>query len=211
MGATGMWLRKPEGSPTSDPPVLVVVEGADRRTIVLDHFPFTIGRRTDRDLVMADPRVSREHAQFSREADGTYLVDQGSRHGTFVNGERVNRRKLGRNDRVEFGVQNAGYVLFSPDRSPSSAAQQFLSQFSTWKPATGAGSDLEMLNVFLEAARKLNTSGVLDDVLQTLLEAALRLTHAERGFVFLRHPDGELRLTAGRDKNGESITDDSTI
>jgi serine phosphatase RsbU (regulator of sigma subunit) len=191
--------------------VLVVVEGADRRTVMLDHYPFTIGRRTDRDLVMADPRVSREHAQFVRETDGTYVTDQGSRHGTFVNGVRVERQKLSRNDRVEFGAQGSAYVLFSPDRSPSSAAQQFLSQFSTWKPASGAGSDLEMLNVFLEAARKLNTSGVLDDVLHTLLEAALRLTHAERGFVFLRRPDGELYLAAGRDKKGERITDDSTI
>ncbi len=211
MGATGMWLRKLDTASTGDPLVLVVVEGSDRRTLVLEHFPFTVGRRTDRDLVMADPRVSREHAQFIREPDGTYIVDQSSRHGTFVNGERVNRRKLARNDRVEFGVQGAAYALFSPDRSPSSAAQQFLSQFSTWKPATGTGSDLEMLNVFLEAARKLNTSGVLDDVLHALLEAALRLTHAERGFVFLRQPNGELRLAAGRDKKGESINDDSTI
>jgi phosphoserine phosphatase RsbU/P len=211
MSTTGMWVRKVEPSSTSDPLVLVVVEGADRRTLVLDHYPFTIGRRADRDLVMGDPRVSREHAQFVRETDGTYIVDQGSRHGTFLNGERVNRRKLARNDRVEFGVQGAAYVLFSPDRSPSSAAQQFLSQFSTWKPASGAGSDLEMLNVFLEAARKLNTSGVLDDVLHTLLEAALRLTHAERGFVFLRQQDGELQLAAGRDKSGERIDDDSTI
>ena len=211
MGATGMWVRKLDSASTGDPLVLVVVEGTDRRTLVLEHFPFTVGRRTDRDLVMADPRVSREHAQFVRESDGTYIVDQSSRHGTFVNGERVDRRKLARNDRVEFGVQGAAYALFSPDRSPSSAAQQFLSQFSSWKPATGAGSDLEMLNVFLEAARKLNTSGVLGDVLQTLLEAALRLTHAERGFVFLRDPDGELRLAAGRDKKGESIHDDSAI
>jgi len=211
MGATGMWVRKLDSASTGDPLVLVVVEGTDRRTLVLEHFPFTVGRRTDRDLVMADPRVSREHAQFVRELDGTYIVDQSSRHGTFVNGERVDRRKLARNDRVEFGLQGAAYALFSPDRSPSSAAQQFLSQFSSGKPATGAGSDLEMLNVFLEAARKLNTSGVLDDVLQTLLEAALRLTHAERGFVFLRDPDGELRLAAGRDKKGESIHDDSAI
>jgi serine phosphatase RsbU (regulator of sigma subunit) len=206
-----MWVRKLDTASTGDPLVLVVVEGSDRRTLVLEHFPFTVGRRTDRDLVMADPRVSREHAQFIREPDGTYIVDQSSRHGTFVNGERVDRRKLARNDRVEFGLQGAAYALFSPDRSPSSAAQQFLSQFSSWKPATGAGSDLEMLNVFLEAARKLNTSGVLDDVLQTLLEAALRLTHAERGFVFLRDSDGELRLAAGRDKKGESIHDDSAI
>ncbi len=211
MGATGMWQRKVDTSSTSDPLVLVVVEGTERRTIVLDHYPFTIGRRTDRDLVMADPRVSREHAQFVRETDGVYIIDQGSRHGTYVNAERINRRKLNRNDHIEFGVQGGAHVLFSPDRSPTSAAQQFLSQFSTWKPAAGAGSDLEMLNVFLEAARKLNTSGVLDDVLTALLEAALRLTRAERGFVFLRHPDGELRLAAGRDKDGESITDDSGI
>ncbi len=211
MGATGMWSRKADPASTADPQVLVVVEGADRRTVVLDHFPFTVGRRTDRDLVMADPRVSREHAQFISEADGVYIVDQGSRHGSFVNGERINRRKLARNDHVEFGVQGGPHVLFSPDRSPTSAAQQFLSQFSTWKPAAGAGSDLEMLNVFLEAARKLNTSGVLDDVLNALLEAALRLTRAERGFVFLRQSDGELHLAAGRDKNGERISDDSTI
>jgi serine phosphatase RsbU (regulator of sigma subunit) len=211
MGATGMWQRKVDSSSTSDPLVLVVVEGSDRRTLVLDHYPFTIGRRTDRDLVMADPRVSREHAQFVRENDGVYIVDQGSRHGTYVNAERINRRKLNRNDHIEFGVQGGAHVLFSPDRSPTSAAQQFLSQFSTWKPAAGAGSDLEMLNVFLEAARKLNNVGVLDDVLSALLEAALRLTRAERGFVFLRQPDGELRLAAGRGKEGESITDDSGI
>jgi len=211
MGATGMWQRRVDTSSTSDPMVLVVVEGTERRTIVLDHYPFTIGRRTDRDLVMADPRVSREHAQFVREMDGIYIIDQGSRHGTYVNAERINRRKLSRNDHIEFGVQGGAHVLFSPDRSPTSAAQQFLSQFSTWKPAAGAGSDLEMLNVFLEAARKLNTSGVLDDVLTALLEAALRLTRAERGFVFLRHSDGELRLAAGRDKDGQTILDDSGI
>src|ERR1035441_10889848 len=105
----------------------------------------------------------------------------------------------------------ASFVLFNPDRSVSSVAQQFISQFSSWKPSSGAGSDFEMLNVFLEAARKLNSTGVLEDVLHTLLEASLRLTKAERGFVFLRDPLGELRMAAGRDKNGGVIDDDSTI
>jgi phosphoserine phosphatase RsbU/P len=211
MGATGMWMRKLDLSTGSDPIVLVVVEGTDRRNIVLDHFPFTVGRRTDRDLVLTDPRVSREHAVFMRENDGIYLDDQNSRQGTFVNGERTARRKLLRNDRLEFGVVGGSFVLFNPDRSVSSVAQQFISQYSSWKPSSGAGSDIEMLNVFLEAARKLNSVGVLEEVLQTLLEAALRLTQAERGFVFLRDPLGELRMAAGRDKSGDVITDDSTI
>src|SRR5271165_4101697 len=211
MGATGIWMRKLDVSTGSDPMVLVVVEGTDRRNIVLDHFPFTVGRRTDRDLVLTDPRVSREHALFMRENDGIYLENQSTRQTTFVNGEQITRRKLLRNDRLEFGVQGASFVLFNPDRSVSSVAQQFISQFSSWKPSSGAGSDFEMLNVFLEAARKLNSTGVLEDVLHTLLEASLRLTKAERGFVFLRDPMNELRLAAGRDKNGDAIYDDTTI
>ena len=211
MGATGMWVRKLDLSTGSDPLTVVIVEGTDRRNLVMDHFPFTVGRRTDRDLVLTDPRVSREHAQFMRENDGIYIEDQNSRQGTFVNGERTTRKKLTRNDRLEFGVQGASFVLFNPDRSVSSIAQQFISQFSSWKPSTGAGSDFEMLNVFLEAARKLNSTNVLEDVLQTLLEASLRLTKAERGFVFLRDPGGEMRMVAGRDKDGEVIHDDSTI
>jgi len=210
MGATGMWMRKLDLSTGSDPLVLVVMEGTDRRNVVLDHFPFTVGRRTDRDLVLTDPRVSREHAVLMRENDGIYLENQSARQTTFVNGEQITRRKLVRNDRLEFGVQGASFALFNPDKV-SSVAQQFISQFSSWKPSSGAGSDFEMLNVFLEAARKLNSTGVLEDVLQTLLEASLRLTKAERGFVFLRDPLGELRMAAGRDKTGEVIVDDSTI
>jgi phosphoserine phosphatase RsbU/P len=212
MGATGIWRRTLDNTTSSDSTVLVVVEGTERRTLLLDHFPFTVGRRTDRDLVLADPRVSREHAHLVREPDGIYLVDQNSRQGTFVNNEKVSRHKLMRNDRMEFGVRGAAFVMYNPDRSPSSVGQQVLSQLSTWKPATGAGSELEMLNVFLETARKLNNVGVLEDVLQTLLEASLRLTQAERGFVFLREgPGGELRLAAGRERNGEVIMDDTTI
>ncbi len=212
MGATGMWRRTLDNTTSSDPMILVVVEGTERRTLLLDHFPFTVGRRTDRDLVLADPRVSREHAQIVREDGGIYLVDQNSRQGTFVNNEKVSRQKLVRNDRIEFGVRGAAFVMYNPDRSPSSIGQQVLSQLSTWKPAIGAGSELEMLNVFLETARKLNNVGVLEDVLQTLLEASLRLTQAERGFVFLREgADGELKLAAGRERNGDVIMDDSTI
>ena len=211
MGATGMWKRSFDFSTGSDPMTLVLVEGTDRRKLVLDHFPFTVGRLKDRDLVLTDLRVSREHARFTRENDGIYIEDT-SRQGTFVNNERTTRRRLVRNDRIEFGVQGGSFVLFNPDRSDSSIAQQFISQFSSWKPSTGTGSDLEMLNVFLEAARKLNNTNVLEDVLFTLLEASLRLTKAERGFVFLRNAvSGELRLAAGRAKDGEAIYDDSTI
>src|ERR1051326_8542794 len=78
-------------------------------------------------------------------------------------------------------------------------------------PASTGSSDLEKLRLFLEAARKLNTTGVLSDVLITLLDSTLRLTKAERGYVFLRDDAGKLQLAAGRNAKGEVLTDDSSI
>jgi len=191
-------------------PVLVFVQGNEQRNIALDHTPFSVGRKVDKDLVIADPRVSRDHAIITSENGTFFVVDQSSKHGTFVNGERVQRRTLERNDRVEFGVRDVAYVIFNPQHASSNTAREFLSQISGIHISTEA-TDLEKLTLFLEAARKLNTIGVLDEILVTLLDATLRLTRAERGYVFMKSEDGALRLAAGRNSKGEPLLDDKTI
>jgi len=45
----------------------------------------------------------------------------------------------------------------------------------------------------------------------TLIESTLRLTGAERGYVFLLEPAGKLRLAAGRNSVGATLLDDKTI
>ena len=191
-------------------PTLVFVQGNDQRTINLDHTPFTVGRKVDKDLVIADPRVSRDHALITSEDGQFCVVDQGSKHGTFVNGERIQRKTLERNDRVEFGVRDVSYVIFHPHHASSNTAREFLSQISGIQISTDT-TDLEKLTLFLEAARKLNTTGVLDEILVTLLDATLKLTRAERGYVFMRGEEGNLRLAAGRNSKGEPLLDDTTI
>jgi len=191
-------------------PTLVFVQGNDQRTINLDHTPFTVGRKVDKDLVIADPRVSRDHALITSEDGQFCVVDQGSKHGTFVNGERIQRKTLERNDRVEFGVRDVSYVIFHPHHASSNTAREFLSQISGIQISTDT-TDLEKLTLFLEAARKLNTTGVLDEILVTLLDATLKLTRAERGYVFMRDEENNLRLAAGRNSKGEPLLDDTTI
>src|SRR5882724_8596225 len=191
-------------------PVVIFVQGNDQQTLSLNHTPYTVGRKVDRDLVIPDPRVSREHAQIVAENGEFFVVDQGSKHGTFVNGERVDRRKLARNDRLEFGARDIAYLIFHPLHATSNTAREFLSQISGIQIAPEA-SDLEKLTLFLEAARKLNTIGVLDEILVTLIDATLRLTRAERGFIFLRDAEGKLTLAAGRNSKGEPLLDDKTI
>ena len=138
------------------------------------------------------------------------MVDQGSKHGTFLNGEKVERHKLQRNDRLEFGARDIAYLIFNPLHSTSNTAREFLSQISGIQIAPEA-SDLEKLTLFMEAARKLNTIGVLDEILMTLLDATLKLTRAERGYIFLKDSDGTLTLAAGRTQKGEPLLDDKTI
>jgi serine phosphatase RsbU (regulator of sigma subunit) len=191
-------------------PALVMVQGNEQKNIVLNRTPFSVGRKVDKDLVIADPRVSRDHALIMLEEDGFYLVDQGSKHGTFVNGERIQRQKLERNDRLEFGARDSTYAIFNPAHGTSNTAREFLSQISGIQISQEA-TDLEKLTLFLEAARKLNTAGVLDEILMTMLEVTLRLTRAERGYVFLKDDEGNLKLGAGRNSKGESLLDDKTI
>jgi phosphoserine phosphatase RsbU/P len=192
-------------------PTLIFVQGNEQRTINLDHSPYSVGRKVDKDLVIADPRVSRDHALIVSENGCFYVVDQGSKHGTFVNGERVQRHKLERNDRLEFGVRDVAYVIFHPlHLQTSNTAREFLSQISGMHISTET-TDLEKLTLFLEAARKLNTIGVLDEILVTLLDATLKLTRAERGYVFMKGEDGNLRLAAGRNAKDEPLLDDKTI
>jgi len=52
---------------------------------------------------------------------------------------------------------------------------------------------------------------VLDEILVTLLDATLKLTRAERGYIFMRDIDGTLTLAAGRNSKGEPLLDDKTI
>lgn len=196
----------------SSTPRLLLVTRGQTRTVPLEHIPFTVGRGADRDLVIADPRVSRKHASFLLEDNVYFIEDEQSKHGTFVNGMRVTtRRRLTAGDRLEFGVRGDVYVMFEAAGEEANVAREFLSQISGIEVRSGGSADLEKLRLFLEAARKLNTTGVVEEVLLTLVDSTLRITGAERGYVFLREPDGKLRLCVGRNAQGEVLEDDSTI
>lgn len=123
------------------PAKLVCDHGTERRVIPLDHVPFTIGRRTDSDLVITDARVSREHAAIQLEAADYVLVDSGTRHGTYVNGRKIDRHKLEPNDRIEFGAGGGPCVIFNGtaldgmDAGQEVAAASRVSIFSKLSPS----------------------------------------------------------------------------
>jgi len=54
----------------------------------------TIGRSSDQDLILPEPFVSRRHAVIHRLEGGYEVVDQGSSHGTYLNGQRTDKAVL---------------------------------------------------------------------------------------------------------------------
>ena len=68
----------------------------DKRSVV-------IGRSKDCDIRLADPNVSRRHAEVRQEGAAYWLLDLDSTNGTTVNGRRQQRAKLEATDRITVG------------------------------------------------------------------------------------------------------------
>ncbi|TMM32970.1 MAG: DUF2662 domain-containing protein [Actinobacteria bacterium] len=62
-----------------------------------------IGRSKDCDIQVADPNVSRRHAEVRQEGAAHWVVDLDSTNGTEVNGRRLKRAKLRPGDTITVG------------------------------------------------------------------------------------------------------------
>jgi len=184
---------------------LIIENGGMRRIVTLDHLPFTLGRGVDRDLTLSHPQVSRNHACIDRDSDGFFLTDTGSRHGTFANGMPVSTTRLRNGDRITLGTSQD--VLVFEETQEDISTRSLLKSLSL----SGSESDLETLSLFLKAAQSLNQRGALEDVLCTMLGYVIRLTCAERGFVFLGGSPEDFHLACGLDKTGKTITKSDDI
>ncbi|QGG96644.1 FhaA domain-containing protein [Actinomarinicola tropica] len=71
--------------------------------VVLGEYVVTIGRMPDSTVVLADPNVSRNHAEVRPQGDGYVVVDLGSTNGTRVNGVKVTQQELRDGDDLTFG------------------------------------------------------------------------------------------------------------
>jgi sigma-B regulation protein RsbU (phosphoserine phosphatase) len=177
-----------------------------------------IGRSPDQDLVLKEAYVSRRHALITRQNGHFELIDQNSSHGTFLNGNRVERATLKPGDGLQFGSLNAATFRFllpaGTSDSTSSLATDLLSALSVFAPTDRSipqpARDLEKLSFLLNAARQLNAGGAITDIFHVLLQLSLQLTGVERGFVFLLEGE-EMRLALGLRSDGSTVEEDPSV
>jgi phosphoserine phosphatase RsbU/P len=175
---------------------LHVSDSQGRRVVVLDRPQFLIGRRTAADLQIVSTDVSREHAEIIQD-EGRYLLrDRGSRYGTFVNGEQVTERVLEHGDRIRLGRTDAIELVFATDGAKTTG---FLD-------ASSDVTNLRQMAAILNGLRALGSGRVLDEVLTLVMDSALEVTKAERGFMMLANSDGELEFKIARGRGRTTLS-----
>jgi hypothetical protein len=97
-GSFRVWAELAEGSPTA------AVVMADGTRIDVGDEPVSLGRASDCSIVLADPTVSKRHAELRREGTDVVVVDLGSTNGTKVNGAGVRERALRDGDEIHIGA-----------------------------------------------------------------------------------------------------------
>ena len=186
---------------------LLVRENAsgNERDVQISGPVFTLGRQGDNDLVLLDNRISRRHAQILQTPEGFQIEDCGSRHGTFVNGERVDDTRLlkGR-DQISLGVSDAYKLTFVTEEAVLPSLLQQIGK-ATESPAP----QLHHLSLLLQMAQMLHRAPALEEVLTTLVDSAVQLASAERGLLFLTDEEGKLRLRLARGRGGTYLAVDA--
>src|ERR1700722_12398276 len=189
------------------PAALLVLSPSGQRTRVpLQPLPFQLGRQPDNNLVLRDNRASRQHARIVSE-NGAYVIeDLNSRHGTWINGERIARHVLRNSDRIDFGVRDSFQITFALDHGEINRILGKLGEevgSGSHSSALGA-NNLAKLRSLVEVARALQNSLSTQEVLTAVVDAALAVTGCERGFLLLRK-DAELEVSVARDNGGKAL------
>jgi sigma-B regulation protein RsbU (phosphoserine phosphatase) len=203
-------MMKPEPAAVQDlePASLVVTDPSGHRIRVpIEPLPFHIGRQPESDLIIRDSRVSRAHSIIAAEGGRYFLEDCGSRHGTLVNGKKVKRHPLANEDRIEFGIPDSYSLVFALDGADLKRMMEQVGAAEKIPAAPhGVGANLGKLRAILDLARTLQHSFSVDDVLAQVVDTALAITGAERGFLMLRKGD-VLETRVARNNHGRKLAE----
>ena len=93
---------------------------------LVNAYSWTLGRGSENDIPLSDKCASRNHAMFQIVGDNNYfLIDLGSRNGSFVNGRRVTIPvSLKNGDRITLGETNLEFYCPEITTAPDTVTPQ---------------------------------------------------------------------------------------
>lgn len=108
---------------------LLVLSGdqAGRKYLLKDDLT-TIGRGTKNDIVISDPKTSRQHINLIQDGGMFWAVDAGSANGFYVNEGQTQKSQLHHNDIITIGLVRMAFQLADP---PADAAPNLANRSTT--------------------------------------------------------------------------------
>ncbi len=156
-----------------------------------------IGRSRENALPIADRRASRRHCRVEPENDGYVVIDDGSANGTLVNGQLVQSRPLDTGDVIQIGATRIFFDRVDDTRT------QILDVFDDGDDESRRErTDLLRLQ---RTARALNSELDRGRLFDLVLDHAIDIVRAERGFLLLKGSEGGLEFAASRNFAGDAV------
>jgi len=176
-------------------------ESGKERRVGINPPRFTIGRGPGNNLLLSPMLISRSHAEVLVQ-DGEYLLrDLGSKAGTYLNGIRVEQSKLNDGDRVQLGGSQGTSLIFHT----GDILQSLLGSAESRADIGLTVHGFKDIGKLFAAFRAFSSIPVLDDLLALVVDTAIELTVAERGFIMLKEQNGELSFRCARNKDRRSL------
>jgi phosphoserine phosphatase RsbU/P len=155
---------------------------------------FTIGRSSGNNLVLGHLGISRSHAEVLFRDGKFFIRDLGSKLGTYLNGNRVEEARLSSGDRIQLGGPQGMSLLFKT----GDLLQSLLSISDSNSEISLSIRGFKDIGMLLATFRALSSTSLLDDLLALVVDTAIQLTGAERGFIMLREGDDNLSFRCAR-------------
>jgi adenylate cyclase len=209
--------------------VKLVAKSGTLSVEILPGRTFVVGRTDDCDLPLADPTVSRRHAELDITDSGLRLQDLGSTNGTFVDGRRVSDAVALPGAQIAFG--KVGFELVdqvAPGGPPSGLAEgplegtivrqiklrgagDIAAQLVDAPPAgksvlriggkTAAIRLEKKLALLIAIAQELSQHAEVDRLLEKVVNLTFQVMSVDRVAILMTGPAGDLvpRVARNRD------------
>ena len=142
-----------------------------------------IGRSSELDMVLVEDMVSRRHAKISVEGGNIFLEDLGSTNGSFVNGEKISRTKLGEGDRILIGTSIIKVIASDGSASVQDAKAKMDAAAASARPSPGSTMTGSIAEVALPDLLQLFSASKKTGVLQITTETDVGSIYLEEGMV----------------------------
>ncbi|MBI2896186.1 MAG: sigma 54-interacting transcriptional regulator [Deltaproteobacteria bacterium] len=150
----------------------------------------SIGAARENDIAIPDARLADHHAQVVFDGRDFNVIEVDRSGEIAVNGKRKRRARLQHKDRLTLGEAEAEFSVFS----------------ETIAEPAASGSEGAVLQKLLRFADKLQGDHPVQELLESLMDATIEVTSADKGFLVLAG-QGSLEVRVARNVRRENIED----